>query len=298
VVNRGARDRFDLTAAATGRSWPFQWYVDVDGDGQKDAEDVTVVTDTDGNGVPDTGLLETDQQKSFLAVYAIPASEVTGNVSVTRTARSVAQPTASTATLSLTDSITVSTQACSGCTLKTYYLHSTPLGDTNITANMPMDLVAGTQGVLPNYDKDKNAHPGRTIAKGASGSGETDLTKYANWRFDAPNDMSFKGDVVVKLWATPKDRAISKVVNLRVYVRSQPDSSTSYTDRGVATVPVPRTGDFGPVEIRVPVDFTVKKLKRVEIKVVATSDSQEDAWLAWDTTTYPANVVMPVTAGG
>lgn len=309
IVNNGARDRFNLTAAASGRSWAFRFYEDVNGNGQKDPSDVTELVDTDADGTRDTGLLETDAFKNFLVVYTTASDESLGLVAVTRTATSAVGATATTGVVTLTDRILVATQLCSGCTLVTSYLHSggAPGADTPATLGMPMDAVASTfASALPNYDTDLNNDPGRTIAKSSlapcgagcpPGSTEADPAKVASWAFFTPNAMTISGDLSLNLWLVMKDRDITKNLSIVVHVRSQ-DTEGAYVVRGTRTFSAPAgLADFTPVEVRVPVNFSIGQNQNIEVRVLADNGSGTDVWLAYGTAGYPSHVVLPVVSG-
>ncbi|HUR17405.1 MAG TPA: hypothetical protein VMZ51_00525 [Acidimicrobiales bacterium] len=312
VVNSGARDRFDLTAVATGRSWSFKWYVDVDGNGQKDVEDTTELTDTDLNGTVDTGLLETDTEKRFVAVYTVPATEpvttALSPVTVTRTARSAAQPTASTGTATLTDKVNVVSDLCTGCTPLTFYLRSggSPGADTATTLVMPVDATSSTfTGALPNYDVGRDTDPGRTVASATllgcgtgcpPGSTDTDAGRVASWRFDAPNAMTLKGDLALNLWLVMRNSDPNLNLRLTVYVRSETSPNNFVVQGSQVLTRLPSGFSvFSPVQVRVPVDFSIGKNRRLEVRVLV--DSGSDAWLAYDTSAYPSNFVLPVVSG-
>lgn len=312
IVNNGARDRFNLTAAAGGRTWSFRFYEDVNGNGQKDPADTTELFDTDGDGTRDTGLLETDAFKNFLVVHTVAPTELLGPVAVTRRATSAVGATASTGVATVTDTIVVATQLCSGCTLVTSYLRSAgpPGADTVATNGVPMDALASTHvGGLPNYDTDKNDDPGRTIVKGPlspcgagcpPGSTETDVAKVASWTFAAPNVMTITGDLSLNLWLAMEGKDATKNLSLVVHVLSQQDDLTgAYVVQRSKTFTASPLGfaDFAPVEVRVPVNFVIGQNRNIEVRVLADTGSGANVWLAYDTAAHPSHVVLPVASG-
>ena len=99
VTNQGARDRFSFTKSDT-RTWSF--YLDTSGNGSYTAGVDSALTDTNGDGVLDTGLMEPTTAKLIFAIRTIPSTSSAGTESTTFTATSVAQPTAATAVQSVT----------------------------------------------------------------------------------------------------------------------------------------------------------------------------------------------------
>ncbi len=109
VTNTGSfPDRFRLTAGATGDFAPVSmtYYLDGNGDGLLDPGD-TAAADTDGDGIPDTGLVPPGAVQRVLLEIVVPSAIPDGSeASVTGTATSAARP----AVLdSVTDRITLAT---------------------------------------------------------------------------------------------------------------------------------------------------------------------------------------------
>jgi type II secretory pathway pseudopilin PulG len=96
VENDGARDSWDITATDNTLAWAY--YADTDGDGQyTDGVDVAL-TDNDGDGVRDTGLIDTKGHLDFWMIGTVPNSAANGSTYKANVqSTSVSQPTASTA---------------------------------------------------------------------------------------------------------------------------------------------------------------------------------------------------------
>lgn len=106
LTNTGnAPDYFDLSSSPSGAFVPtVAFYEDVDGDGRVTAAD-PLLTDSDGDGDPDTRVLAAGESMALLIEYTVPAGAAVGDVaSVTTTASSDAQPLANDA---VTDTVTV-----------------------------------------------------------------------------------------------------------------------------------------------------------------------------------------------
>ena len=93
VTNTGNGDDVfngEITSTA-GLTWEF--YVDANGDGILNAGDY-LATDSDSDGIPDTGVLAPGETKNYLAVATVPPGEADGTVDVTTiTAISAFDPT-------------------------------------------------------------------------------------------------------------------------------------------------------------------------------------------------------------
>jgi uncharacterized repeat protein (TIGR01451 family) len=96
LTNSGnGSDAFDLAWSATGAFTPstVAFHLDADGDGKLGPGD-PLLTDTTGDGRPDTGLLAAGTARAILAVATAPAGVTEGQVaSLTLTASSAAAPT-------------------------------------------------------------------------------------------------------------------------------------------------------------------------------------------------------------
>lgn len=98
-------DSFDLASASGGDFAPtIGLYADSDGSGSLTAGDIQL-TDTNGNGIPDTGALAAGASMTILVAYEIPAGAASGsNAAVTTTASSFHE---SQVTAAVVDSIDV-----------------------------------------------------------------------------------------------------------------------------------------------------------------------------------------------
>jgi type II secretory pathway pseudopilin PulG len=208
VNNQGAPDRFDV---AKSDSWAWSWYFD-NGDGifdnDVDAVPAQAVTDTDGNGVIDTGRLDPNGSVKIWIVFdttgiSLPTDPHTYNTTITAT--SVAQPLADGGVKTLPFATTVGTgvvtatptptgtgtstptpspspttdctaassatgSAAASYTLRSYTLHndSTP-SDTSAQQTLSMAVTAPYATTLRQYSTDVMANqPGRVILPGGT----------------------------------------------------------------------------------------------------------------------------------
>jgi hypothetical protein len=191
----------------------------------------------------------------------------------------------------------------------TFYLHNNPIrtntacGHTDQQSNLPMNASAPTATILCNYDQNRDAFPGRLIQKGASGAGETDLTKIQTWRATAPSGgLALAGNVQLTFFSGMKDfptssgaRTIRGVV--QAFLRDC--SGTTCTTIATGTLDqsswhgglnqwMEKTISFGSVAAT-----TIASGRSLEVKIIVGSSAADDMWFAYDTTTHPSRLIVP-----
>lgn len=305
IVNRGARDAWNLSATSTRAGWIISWYADKNADGQLDVGD-TVLTDTDTDGVVDTGvpLVDTDESIRALAVVQLQATEpVTAGtpVEVTLKAVSSAQPGLP-GTRTVLDKVHV-TDGCVSCTYQTLFLHNIlastpPTTDTPAQPDMPVDTAAPTATTLYDYDTDSLPGPGRSIAVGGVESDDpppaVPLTQKANWDYTVPatTKLTAASPVKVRLYATTTDPAATSAGTLTVFLRYKAAASSTFTTIGTTASSVALGASFQPVDLDIAIsNLTLTPADVVEVRVVASGAA---VLLAYDTTSYPAHLRLPV----
>ena len=180
-----------------------------------------------------------------------------------------------------------------------HYLHNDPTppsSDTNRQAVLPMDDSAPTATTLYNYDVDVELNPGRTIHKGGSGPGETDVGKYQVWRTGVLSQpLSLNGTIVVDVWGAIQNYQLNKAGIVTVYFRDLAYYGSTYTEIGQGTL---FDGDWQAGSstfvwkvILVPgFSYTVPVGNQLEVKMIVGSLTAAEMWFAYDTTTYDAKV--------
>jgi prepilin-type N-terminal cleavage/methylation domain-containing protein len=312
IVNRGARDTFNLSIAAQPTlGATFTFYKDTTGNRTYESGSDTAASDTDLNGAKDTGQLATDATVPMLAVVTVPSETAAGSYLLTLTATSSGQPTATGATRTTDFDVTVSNDsACSGCTYTAMYLLnqypacSTAPCNTTAQANMPLQPgSAPTAATEPNFDTDVDSGPGRAVAKAllTPAFDSTTTSTMATWRYTVPQNTTLKGgaDVVIDLYAAATGSGITPgtgVVTLKAYLNQSTSTSGTLANIASGTATVTSTGDFVHVRIRVtvPSNTTISRNRFIGVKVVVDSASTTGAWLAYDAYAYPSVAWIPV----
>ncbi|MBU2008386.1 MAG: hypothetical protein KJ624_00830 [Chloroflexi bacterium] len=183
---------------------------------------------------------------------------------------------------------------------KDFYLHNNPTpptGNTNSQAVLPADTSSPTAAALYNYDQDRDGFAGLIVNRGASGVGETDLSKHQVWRSSSlSGGQDLAGTVTVELWTAIKDFGQNKAGEVTVFLRDY--SGATYTEIGSGTLYQAnwQSGSSTWVKKTVLVSglsYTIPPGNRLEVKVIVGNSAGDDMWFAYDTTTYASAVGIP-----
>jgi Tfp pilus assembly protein PilV len=275
VTNQGAPDRFDLAKSDTYTPG-WSWYLD-NGDGAYDpTTDTTVMTDTDGDGIIDTGKLDPNGTVKVWMVRTIDSTITTSqSQNTTLSVTSLAQPLAAGGVQTLafvanvvvgvvtpspspsgsvtpTPSATPATDcsaassatgsASSGYTLRSYILHNlaTPQ-DSVAQATLAMSPTSPYASTLYKYSTDVLANqPGRVLVPGLFSdvfASSLDTSKVADWRYPV-GAKAYSGNAAVNLWVAPPAGNTLATVSLQAYVYKYTKVGNSYAAAQVATIPL------------------------------------------------------------
>jgi uncharacterized repeat protein (TIGR01451 family) len=199
-------DRIDLTATSSGAFTPSSivFRRDADNDGQLDATDPGL-TDTNGDGIPDTGLLAAGTTLPILVVATVPPSASLGQVAtLIVTGRSVVQPSVFDIA---TDTITISTPRIT--LLKSVSATSAKPGDVltysvlySSSGSIPAQTVVLVDQVPPPtaYRTGSAAGPGTLIEFSHDGglswsSSDAAPVTHVRWTLSAPLPPGASGSV-------------------------------------------------------------------------------------------------------
>ena len=192
LVNQGAPDRWNLTLSGSLSSWSWTLYKDVDADGFYDVGTDLPLTDTNGDGTIDSDRLDPNGSLSFLAVHTTSVSDPASSGTLTVTATSVAQPTATGAThsVSVTGAIQIGAITSSTTTSATSTPPpTTPATDCNTAVAPSVTAASGfsaTQFSLHNF----SGPPGSATTAQASLGMTRDNATYASTLYPYSTDVS------------------------------------------------------------------------------------------------------------
>ena len=324
IANKGTSgDTFNLTVTATdvngtavgwAKSLYFDTYLDGSVQPYGKSSPATLLTDTNADGVVDTGVLAdtsgscspgvsgTTCAQVLLAV-SVPSGAVAGTYTFVVTATSTH---ASTATASVTNTLVVNPTPAA----LNLYLHnsgSQPVTASTQTLDMPMDTNPPTGSSEPNLSTNatQNNTSGRAITRGGSSS-TTVATTMADWIYGTlPTNSTFNGNVTGTIYAQGCNAGTAPP-SITVYfgqaaTGGDSASTTWIANSGARTVPTPTpntdcTGSqAAAVNFSIPVsNLTFGQQEVIELKVVASGT--KDAVVAYDATAFPSMISLPVVA--
>lgn len=190
-----------------------------------------------------------------------------------------------------------------GTALRVYPELSLPLylRATGVPAST-MNTWAPTATTLSNFDPGRDAFAGLLLKKGGSNASESDTTRYQRW-LTTTGGLAIAGSVELRLWTAMKDFRTDKGGALNAYLRdcdaSGAGCSTIATASlnqaawaGGSTTWVQKTLSFGNVA------YTVAQGRTLELKLIVPNSSDDDMWLAYDTTGYPSQLRLGASSCG
>lgn len=184
----------------------------------------------------------------------------------------------------------------------TYRLHNNPTppaGNTNQQANLTINTTPPSATTLYNYDQDRDAFAGRLIVKGGSGVGETDLTKYQNWRTGLlVLPQTINGTVTFQFWSAIKDFGLAKQGVVTAFLRDFNPATSTYTTIATATLTVANWQGGSTTWVQKTLtmsasSYIVVSGRRIELKIIVGSTAADDMWFGYDTTTYDSTLALP-----
>ena len=316
LKNYGARDAWNISASAG--TWTY--YVDTNKDGLLSAGEVTQLTDSDGNGKIDTGLINTNEEAFLLATATVP-NTVGSTTSYTWTFTSAAQPTASSASQSKTAALTVSSTGSSctpSCTLTTEYLHDQPGGShtntgSNTNNNGAADLGNGASKILGqaefttsnvlqaaayNYSSNLGAGLGRYVRVGGVVASERRMDYVADWRQQMGAATTVKaGPAVANLYIACLSGSGPMTLNVSIGTANTSWSLNKFTSfaTGSATLAV-CDGTFRQLAVPVTIAsaFTVAKNDMLVLRAAVPTGMTSDVRIGYDWAGAPSTVVLPL----
>ena len=327
IENLGIVDAYDIEMPVPA-GWGIEFYADDQVSGQSGVYDSLydeALTDTNGNGTPDTGNVATSEVSFFLAVVTVPVTQPNGGVDVPLTATS-----------GVNDEVigTSANRAGVGPVSIALYLHHSPSPPVENAAApglnvMRMNTTVPTAATgpfrysnniynpppLPPAPPSAATYPGRYLVRqpttplvDQTDSGPGGAGKVVNWLYPVPTDAKFQGNGSVKLWLASHNQNCD-AVSLHYYIRrkdaanSNTAGTTTLLSQGDMTVSPGGTAPcaFTPVTVLFTIPdpgVTIPTNNVIELKVVVnsaagTSAPANNALIMYDTTAYPSRLIMP-----
>jgi type II secretory pathway pseudopilin PulG len=297
ITNFGITDTIDLTIQLpAGKTWVVTWHKDLGERGVFEPGVDTLLTDTNANGIRDTGPIITGGRFDFLIVIQIPATEALGQtLDIIVTARSGAVPTR---TRTARDTISIQAQ-----TLRLYLHNLFPLGasgnpvpgNTTAQKDQPMDPSAPTSvRSLPFiYSTDLwNQDNGRWIDNRKNPvPSESAVRDMANWVYQLPAHTTFNGVGRLTVWVAQPRYQCNRTLDFTMYVRVRRSlASDAGTDIVTQAFSVPTsacTNGIRQHQISFSMNnVTVRANRYLELKLLTTNPGQnKEALVLYDSTT-------------
>ncbi|KPF48222.1 hypothetical protein D621_16280 [beta proteobacterium AAP51] len=171
------------------------------------------------------------------------------------------------------------------------FLRATGVPEGSLTTAAP------TATTLANHDPGRDSFPGLLIAKGGSGAAETDATKYQRW-LGATGGIVLNGPLELRIWTAMKDFDTSMAGRLNAYLRSCSSTGTdcqSFASASLTQGPWSAGGNWTQKTLSFgTVSATLASNRRLELKLIVPDASDDDLWLAYDSTAYASALGPPV----
>lgn len=232
----------------------------------------------------------------------LPTATATGTSTATATPTATSTSVPPPTPVVCTNGTTGTASSSGSITPTSYYLRNgaTNLGDTTALNPRPLTyLAAGDSTTLWNYATDLS---GSTSGRYLAPSGTTTATT-AEWRYQFGSATQLINNGVLTLWAAPASGSSSDALQFTATVYRLTSSGTVDKTISPAAVPAVSTawGCTGFKKFGVVIDFSGgqgTKFTANQYIAVKVTVAGAPALLAYDTTTFPSELVLPVKSGG
>ncbi|MBT9488700.1 MAG: hypothetical protein IV093_14415 [Rubrivivax sp.] len=147
---------------------------------------------------------------------------------------------------------------------------------------------ASTATAQANHDPGRDSAAGLLLAKGGMGAAETNTTKYQRW-LSATGGITLSGTVELHIWSAMKDFNSSKGGRLNAYLRSCSAAGTDCQSFASSSLTAGPWSDGSSTWVQKTLSFgllntTLANDRVLELKIVVHDSSDDDMWLAYDST--------------
>jgi hypothetical protein len=175
---------------------------------------------------------------------------------------------------------------------QTLYLENPGTGNTTSDPTLSFTTTAPTTATLANYDTDRDAAPGRSLARTGAGLSETDPTKYQRWS-GVPGPSSLNGPVDLQVWAAVKqfDNKLGRFTAALQVCSTNLSSCRTLAQANAVVDQSQGPGGFIPVDLSFgQQNETITASEVLSVKIVVDNNSDDDLWLAYDTLSHPSRL--------
>jgi hypothetical protein len=180
-----------------------------------------------------------------------------------------------------------------------HYFDNHGPGDTGPHAVLGFTEAMPTTQVLHDYDVGRDDHPGLLLKRGASGFGESDLTRIQTWAFPRSSPSPISGPASIRIHVAPAGADWSKSVSIRAVLQRCSDNLSNCREMGTTpevTVPTAHDGGFAAVDLAfgdISSGGATPHQRRTVVRIIVGSGSQADVVLAYATAAYAGYVDLP-----
>ena len=157
-----------------------------------------------------------------------------------------------------------------------------------------MDSQPPSGSALFNYDTNRDALSGIVIKKGGAGADETDSAKHQAWRTSVLSEAyTLPNAVTTTLSTAMKNHNPNKQGSMTLYLRDF--NGSGYTTIAAASLTKAdwQGGSANWTTVSATLTtagYTLAPGHQLELKIIVNSQSDDDLWFAYDTTTYQSRI--------
>ena len=168
--------------------------------------------------------------------------------------------------------------------------HLGSLGESTAAPVLPL-AAAPTASALANYDTNLNADPGRTIKRSNDPLEELDIEEFQIWALHFESPWQATGTPKLDIWVAAEDFDLDSRSSFVANVAecTSPEDCTTLATAQVFFDQSDFGSDFGLVTVSfTPIDETIDAGNWLALGIIVPNESDDDVWLAFDTTAYPS----------
>ncbi|MCC6436519.1 MAG: hypothetical protein IT196_15900 [Acidimicrobiales bacterium] len=161
-----------------------------------------------------------------------------------------------------------------------------------------MDTTAPTGSTLYNYSTNYDAGPGRQMEQTTLGLSETNDRKHQLWVHPITSALTVSSASTLSIWIAPENFTTPKTVGVMagLYDCNAALSSCSLV-QSATNSSFPWPAAWTELTVTLPaVSHTFSSGRSIVLKVVPSTNTDINIWMAYDTTAFPS--VFTLNAGG